>query len=142
MFIQNIIVYLRSWVMIYMGTTLNIQWRANLFAHILKLPVHFFETRHLGDIISRFKSIDTIQKTLTVTFLEALLDGLMTFFTLALMLKYSPKLALVSIIAMLLYVVARKALYEPLKKLTEEKIIYESKQNSHFIETMRGQSKT
>ena len=138
MFIQNIIVYLRSWVMIYMGTTLNIQWRANLFAHILKLPVHFFETRHLGDIISRFKSIDTIQKTLTVTFLEALLDGLMTFFTLALMLKYSPKLALVSIIAMLLYVVARKALYEPLKKLTEEKIIYESKQNSHFIETMRG----
>lgn len=138
MFIQNIISYLRSWVMIYMGTTLNIQWRANLFSHILKLPVQFFETRHLGDVISRFQSIDNIQKTLTVTFLEALLDGLMTIFTLTLMLKYSPKLALVSIIAMLLYIVARKALYEPLRKLTEEKIIHEAKQNSHFIETMRG----
>lgn len=138
MFIQNIISYMRSWVMIYMGTTLNIQWRANLFSHILKLPIQFFETRHLGDVISRFHSIDTIQRTLTVTFLEALLDGLMTFFTLALMMKYSYKLALVSIIAMLLYMVSRKVLYEPLRKLTEDKIIYEAKQSSHFIETMRG----
>ncbi|ENU93604.1 hypothetical protein F971_00862 [Acinetobacter vivianii] len=138
MFIQNVISYMRSWVMIYMGTTLNIQWRVNLFNHIVKLPVQFFETRHLGDVVSRFHSIDMIQRTLTVTFLEALLDGLMTVFTLALMIKYSPKLALVSIIAMLLYMVVRKALYEPLRRLTEKKIIYEAKQSSHFIETMRG----
>ena len=53
---------LRSWVVLYLGTTLNLQWLANVFSHLLRLPVSWFEKRHLGDVVSRFGylQLDTI----------------------------------------------------------------------------------
>ncbi|MYM35259.1 hypothetical protein GTP38_13045 [Duganella sp. FT94W] len=67
MLIQQAVTTVRAWVILYMGTTLNIQWRANLFAHLLRLPVQYFEKRHLGDVVSRFGSIDQIQRTLATS---------------------------------------------------------------------------
>jgi ATP-binding cassette subfamily B protein RaxB len=37
--IQVAIAALRSWVVLYLGTTLNLQWLANVFSHLLQLPV-------------------------------------------------------------------------------------------------------
>jgi ATP-binding cassette subfamily B protein RaxB len=78
MVMQQAVSTIRSWVVMYIGTTLNIQWRANVFAHLIRLPISYFEKRHLGDVVSRFGSIDQIQRTLTTSFMEAILDGLMT----------------------------------------------------------------
>ena len=61
---------LRSWVVMHFETTVRLQWHANVFAHLLRLPVPYFEKRHLGDIVSRFKSIDAIQHTVTTAFIE------------------------------------------------------------------------
>lgn len=97
----------RSWVLMYMGTTLNVQWQANVFTHLLRLPVNYFEKRHLGDVVSRFGSVGTIQHTLTTSFLEAILDGVMTIVTLVLMFIYSPLLAWIAIGAMGLYGLGR-----------------------------------
>ena len=57
--------------------TLNLQWLANVFAHLLRLPVSWFEKRHLGDVVSRFGAVNKIQHTLTTSFVEALIDGVM-----------------------------------------------------------------
>jgi ATP-binding cassette subfamily B protein RaxB len=46
---------LRAWIIMHFETTLNVQWHANVFAHLLELPPPFFEKRHLGDIVSRFR---------------------------------------------------------------------------------------
>ncbi|AXI03532.1 peptidase domain-containing ABC transporter [Aquirhabdus parva] len=138
MLMQQAVSVMRSWVIMYMGTTLNVQWRANVFTHLIRLPVQYFEKRHLGDVISRFGSIDQIQHTLTATFLEAILDGLMTVVTLIMMFIYSPKLALIAIAAMVLYALSRWIWYRPLRNATEEQIIHSAKQESHFMETVRG----
>lgn len=129
---------LRGWVIMFMGTTLNLQWRANVFTHLLQLPVEYFGKRHLGDVLSRFGAIDTIQRTLTSSFLEAILDGLMTIVTLGLMFMYSPALAWIAVITMLLYACGRWICYAPLRHATEEQIIHAAKQQSHFMETLRG----
>ncbi|MEN9865123.1 MAG: Type secretion system ATPase, partial [Pseudomonadota bacterium] len=138
MLMQQAVGGIRSWVIMYMGTTLNLQWRANVFTHLVRLPTQYFEKRHLGDVVSRFSTVDVIQHTLTTSFLEAVLDGLMTIITLVLMLIYSPTLSLISIIAMLLYGLLRWAWYAPLRRATEEQIIHAAKQQSHFLETVRG----
>ena len=39
---------LRAWMLMYLGTTLNLQWRANVLTHLLSLPARYFERRHLG----------------------------------------------------------------------------------------------
>ncbi len=138
MLMQQAVGGIRSWVIMYMGTTLNVQWRANVFTHLVRLPTQYFEKRHLGDVVSRFGTIDSIQRTLTTTFLEAILDGIMTVITLIMMLIYSPTLAMIAVCAMLIYALGRWAWYQPLRNATEEQIIHAAKQQSHFLETVRG----
>lgn len=135
---QQAISTVRAWVIMHMSTTLNVQWRANLFAHLIRLPVDFFEKRHLGDVVSRFGAIDQIQHTLTSTFVEAILDGVLTIATLAMMFLYSPTMAWIAIGAMLLYGLGRWAWFRPLRNATEEQIVHAAKQQTHFIETVRG----
>jgi ATP-binding cassette subfamily B protein RaxB len=129
---------LRAWAMMYFGTTLNVQWRTNVLTHLLGLPVQYFERRHLGDIVSRFGTVDTIQQTLTTSFLSALIDGVMTVVTLAMMLIYSPTLAAIALAAMALYALLRWLWYRPLRRATEDQIVHTARQQSHLLETLRG----
>lgn len=128
----------RSWMLLYLGTTLNLQWRTNVFTHLLRLPVAYFERRHLGDVVSRFGAIDAIQRTVTTSFMEALLDGVVMLITLVLMFLYSPPLAWIALGAMALYGLARWAGYASLRYATEEHIIHAAKEQTHFLETVRG----
>ena len=79
---QQAVGALRSWGILSMSTALKVQWRANVFSHLMRLPMQYFEKRHLADVLSRIASIDQIQRTLTTSFLEAILDGLMAVVTL------------------------------------------------------------
>ncbi len=136
--IQVAVSALRSWVVLYLGTTLNVQWLANVFSHLLRLPVAWFEKRHLGDVVSRFGAVTTIQRTLTSSFVEAVIDGLMAVATLAMMIAYSGTLTALALVAVAAYAVSRAAFYAPLRRATEEHIVHAARQQSHFLETVRG----
>jgi ATP-binding cassette subfamily B protein RaxB len=138
MMMQQALTIVRSWVLLYMSTTLNLQWRSNVFSHLIRLPVQYFEKRHLGDIVSRFSTTEVIQRTLTTSFLEAILDGVMTIATLIIMIVYSPILATVAVAAMLMYALVRWGWYRPLQRATEEQIVHAARQESHLLETIRG----
>lgn len=138
MLMQQAISTVRAWVIMHMSTTLNVQWRANIFSHLIRLPVDYFEKRHLGDVVSRFGAIDQIQHTLTSTFIEAILDGVLTIATLVMMFLYSPTMAWIAIAAMALYGLGRWIWFRPLRNATEEQIVHAAKQQTHFIETVRG----
>jgi ATP-binding cassette subfamily B protein RaxB len=129
---------LRGVVIMHFEATLNVQWQANVLAHLLRLPLPYFEKRHLGDIVSRFRSIDAIQRTVTTAFVEAIVDGAMSALLLAVMLCYSPRLAAVCVAAMTLYVALRRLAHAPLRDARHEQIAAAAKQDSHFIETARG----
>lgn len=129
---------LRSWVIMHLGATLAVQWQANVFGHLLRLPLPYFEKRHLGDIVSRFRSIDAIRRTLTTAFVEAIVDGLMTAVIFVVMWLYSPPLASLGAAAIVFYASIRALWYRPLKLATEEQIVHAAKQESHFLETVRG----
>ncbi|QRX83996.1 peptidase domain-containing ABC transporter [Glaciimonas sp. PAMC28666] len=136
--LQQLIGLVRSWATMYMSTTLNVQWQGNVLSHLLRLPVDWFQKRHLGDVVSRFGAVGAIQRTLTISFLEALLDGVMTTLTLALMFLYSPLLAWIAVAAMGLYGLVRWAWFAPLRRATEEQIVHAAVQQTHFLETIRG----
>lgn len=136
--IHRCIEWMRSWVLMYLSTIISVQWRSNVLNHLLKLPISYFEKRSLGDVVSRFSSIDVIQRSLTVSFIESVLDGAMVIITLSIMLAYSPSLSLVSLGAMLIYIMGRAITYNSLKHATQEKVIYDAKAQTNFIETARG----
>jgi len=74
----------------------------------------FFEKRHIGDLLSRFTSLQPIRNLLAETMITAVLDGLMAVITLAMIFVYSTELALVVLAATLLYAGVRLALYRVL----------------------------
>src|SRR4029078_3728622 len=128
----------RSWLVNVLGTSANYQLLRNLFHHLLNLPMSFFEKRHLGDVASRFESVNVIQRTLTSSFLEGIMDGLLAFVILGMMLVYSIKLTAFVGGAALIYGVMRYFLYRPLRTAQEEQILHAAKQQSSFLETVRG----
>jgi ATP-binding cassette subfamily B protein RaxB len=135
---QSLIGAIRSWTTLYFGTTLNIQWVSNLFTHLLRLPVGFFEKRYLGDLISRFDSVQAIQQGLSANAVEALVDGLMTVFVLAVMFFYSTLLASIVVCSVVLYAFLRIMVYRPCRNAMEEYVSRLAKQQGYLIETIRG----
>lgn len=129
---------LRGAAVVHLSSRLGLQWMGNVFAHLLRLPLDFFEKRNLGDITSRLSSVQAIQRTLTTSFVEALIDGLMAVVTLALMLVYSWKLALVTVLAVLLYAAIRALAWRPLRDGTEQQLVTAAKQQTHLLESLRG----
>ncbi len=129
---------LRSWVSLYLNTVLNLQMLSRLYAHLLRLPMHYFGRRHLGDIVSRFDSLGTIRRTMTSNFLDGLIDGMMALVTATMMFVYSWRLALIVIAATLLYAVLRATRYAPLRQATEDQIVCAARQESNFLEAVRG----
>ncbi|MCW5300172.1 peptidase domain-containing ABC transporter [Herbaspirillum lusitanum] len=136
--LQHGIGAIRSWMILHLSTSVNIQWRIGVFSHLLNLPINFFEKRHLGDVVSRFGSVDTIQRTLTTSFLEVLMDGVMAIATLAMLFVYGASLTWIPILSAALYLTGRWLWFAPLKNTSEEQLIHGAKQHSHFLETIRG----
>ncbi len=129
---------IRSWAVLHLSTTLNLQWLGNVFAHLMRLPVSWFEKRHTGDVMSRFGAIQKIQQTLTTSFIEAVLDGLLVVVTLVMMLFYSGTLTAIALGSVAAYALLRWAFFKPLRDATEEAIIFDAKRSSHFLESLRG----
>ena len=129
---------LRSYVVLYVSNLLSIQMGVHLFNHIIRLPLQYFERRHMGDIVSRFGSLTTIKELLTSSLVETLVDGLMALITLIVMMIYSPMLGIIVVTSAILYAGIRFAWYLPFRQLTEEGIVTKAKESSHFMESIRG----
>jgi ATP-binding cassette subfamily B protein RaxB len=63
----------RAWSGLVMSTLINVQWQSGLFTHLLRLPLGYFERRKLGDIQSRFSSLDTLRSTFTTSIVGAIM---------------------------------------------------------------------
>lgn len=129
---------LRGIVTLNIATRLGLQMSVNLFRHLIRLPLDYFNRRHMGDIVSRFSSLDTLRQLLTTSLVSAIVDGAMALITLAMMLFYDKGLTLVVIIAVFCYAIIRWAFFGPFRTATENSIVAAAKENSHFMETARA----
>ena len=129
---------LRQRLLLTVGSLMGFQVAANLARHLLKLPIPYFEKRHIGDIIARFGSIMPIQQALTTGIIGAFIDGLMAIFTLIIMFFYSALLGLIVLAALTIAFCVRAALLPVMRECTSEAIAAQAKQDSYLIETVRG----
>lgn len=136
--VQAAIAAARAWAVRWLSASLGLQWQLRVFTHLLRLPAAWFEKRQTGDVWSRFEAVHEIQRSLTTSFVEALLDGLLVVAMLALMLAYSPQLAAIVLVAVALYAALRALFYRPLRLATESLLVRQARQGSHFLETLRG----
>lgn len=129
---------LRGWLIATVSAQLGFQWLGQVFAHLLALPLTYFEKRHLGGIQSRFASIVQVQRTLTTGFTQTLVDGVLVVGTFSLMLVYSAGLSAICLSAVVLYAVARLLWLGRMREAAVEQLVWDARQHTHFLESVRG----
>ncbi|SEK31829.1 colicin V processing peptidase. Cysteine peptidase. MEROPS family C39 [Roseateles sp. YR242] len=135
---QSLMTAFRSWLISLLAANFNFQWLGNAFSHLMLLPLSYFEKRHLGDIVSRFGSIQTIQKSITTQAIEAVVDGILVTCVATLMLLYSPALTVVSCLTVAVYATIRSLLFRSMRAATAEQILHAAKQQTQLLESARG----
>ncbi len=129
---------LRAQVLLSAGTAFGYGLAVNVARRLFRLPVDWFERRHVGDVLSRFQSVHPIQEALTQGVVAALVDGVLALLVLAVMFLYSPLLSFIAIAAFLLYAMVRLVSFTLQRDAQEAVISTAAKEQSTIIESLRG----
>lgn len=136
--VQTGLEILRGFVQLHAAQTLSFQVSGNLLKHLLRLPSDFFERRHVGDISNRFLSVGAIQEFLTNGVIGVVLDGIMIIPCGLILFLFAPKLATVVGLGALLIIALQFAVFGRNRWLSEEAMTYSAREQSIFLETVRG----
>jgi subfamily B ATP-binding cassette protein HlyB/CyaB len=111
--------FLRSYLFSHTTNRIDVILGAKLFKHLLSLPLPFFESRRVGEVIARVRELENIRSFLTGTALTVVLDILFSVVFIAVMFFYSVKLTLIALAAIpffvLLSIIVTPILRERLK---------------------------
>ncbi|MFH8133139.1 peptidase domain-containing ABC transporter [Pantoea osteomyelitidis] len=135
---RTFISFFRSWTTLLIGALIDVQWKGGLFSHLLELPAHYFEKRKLGDIQSRFNSLETLHKIFTTSIVHSIIDAIMSIGLMVMMYLYGGWLLWVVLAMTLIYVTLRLTTWRRYRNATEDKIVRDAKADSHFMETLYG----
>lgn len=97
--------FLRGWILLYLGTRINISLISDFLMKLMRLPVGFFDTKVTGDLMQRIGDHRKIQSFLTGSSLNILLSLFNILIFSAVLLYYSPLIFLVFILASALYLI-------------------------------------
>ena len=136
--IESITQWLRDTIMLRFSNTFNLSISSGVFAHLLSLPSQYFQRRHIGDIVSRFSSLQHVRDILTQGLISAFIDGLFGIITLVVMVLYSVKLALIVLAVVFIYSLFRWLLFFPIKQLNQQILHSDAAQQSYFMQSVRA----
>ena len=136
--VSGVTAALRSWVVLSLGESLSFQLAGNLVRHMLRLPLGFFERRHIGDVMSRMGSIQPIQQLLTQGLVNVFIDSVLAITTVIVMAIISPTLMMIVLGTTLLYLSVSLLLYPALRRRTEEEIMARANEETYLLETIRA----
>ncbi len=129
---------LRSWVVMTLGQSLSLQLGGNVVRHLLRLPLAYFERRHVGDILSRFGSISPIQSILSRGVVNVLIDFALAVSTAVVMALISVPLMLLVMATTGLYLAYGLILFPGLRRRTEEELIARAGEETYLMESLRA----
>lgn len=136
--INSLTTLMRAHVLLNAGSSVGYGIAVNITRRLFRLPVDWFERRHTGDVLSRFQSIGPVQQVLTEGAVAAVLDGALALMTLIIMFVYSPVLASIALLALILYTGLRFLLFSLQRGAQDASIVAIGKEQSLLLETLRG----
>lgn len=132
--------YIQNYWMIGIAQQTVLQLRTNLFAHLQKLPVSFFDKRQHGELMSRLTNdIENISQTLNTSFIQVFSSVLTLTGTIAVMLYLSPLLTLLTMIIIPIMFFGVRWITRRTGKLFKEQQTAVGELNGMIEETISGQ---
>ena len=129
---------LRRRVALYTGMRLATDSTTLIIRHLLRLPAGTIERRSVGDLMSRVDSLRPLRTVLTETSLQAIVQGTVILTTIAVMIAYSPVLALLAISALILVALLQVAILPRSRSLNLEALLASARANNSLIESLRA----
>ncbi|AFY32654.1 peptidase domain-containing ABC transporter [Calothrix sp. PCC 7507] len=132
------LVSIRQYMLDYFSNRVDLTLISGFITHALNLPLEFFATRHVGDIITRVQENQKIQLFLTRQAVGAWLDALMAIVYVGLMFYYNWQLSLL-VLALLPPIILLTVFASPILRQVSREIFNEAaKQNSSLVEMLTG----
>jgi subfamily B ATP-binding cassette protein HlyB/CyaB len=129
---------LRTWLLAHTTNRIDVTLGARLFAHLLALPLRYFEVRRVGEIAARVRELETLRAFVTGSALTLLIDLGFTVIAFALMYHYSPLLCAVVALSLPLYLLLSLVAAPLLRAQVEEKFRLGAENQSFLVESLAG----
>lgn len=128
----------RNHLMLYLSQKLDIPLILGYYQHVLGLPMNFFGTRKVGEIVSRFMDASKIRDAISSATLSIMIDTLMALVGGIALFSQNHLLFGISVIVVALYGVIVFAFNKPVKKINEKQMEDNSQVTSYLVETLNG----
>ena len=136
--VQSVLSGVRTHILNQTTTKLDAILGANLFRHLISLPVPYYEHRRVGDIITRIGMLGSVRQFLTGTTMTVILDAAFSLIFVGVMLYYSVSLTLIALIIVPLYAFqtfwAYPIFYDKIQKVWSASVM----QRTFLIEAVTG----
>lgn len=129
---------IRGKIIIFVKARLGLETDTSVYQKLLSLPQLYFDNRHPGDTLSRFNSLRAIQTTLSGSFVEAIMDGMLAVGTLALMAVYSLTLTGIVLALYCAYLLVRALWYQRVRDANEQQMIAQAHRETDLVESVHG----
>lgn len=129
---------MRRQLLIYLSQKLDIALLLGYYDHVLKLPMNFFGTRKVGEIVSRFQDASSIREAISNATLTVMVDTLMAIVGGVILFLKNRLLFLVAFIMVLLYGVLVVIFNKAYKKANERQMENNAQLTSYIVESLNG----
>ena len=127
---------LRTYIFSHTTNRIDVELGAQLFKHLLALPLAYFGTRRVGDTVARVRELENIRNFLTGSALTLVIDTAFTVVFFAVMLMYAPFLTLIVALSIPFYVVLSLLASPVLHKRVEEKFKHGAENQAFLVESV------
>ena len=128
----------RSRLLIFVGTQFSAQMTRNLVSFLFSLPLSYFESRNIGDVIVRLGATEEIRRILTQGVLALMLDTVFLLFAIVIMFSYSIYLSLIVLLGAVLLGLARFLFIPSIRRIGNEVLQKQGQQQSVLLESIKG----
>ncbi len=129
---------LRTYVFAHTTNRIDVALGAELFKHLLRLPVAYFEARRVGDTVARVRELETIRDFITGSSITVVVDAVFTVLFFALLYYYSPLLTLVVAGTLPFYALLAFTVTPALRARLHEKFNRGADNQAYLVESVSG----
>ncbi|GAA6618926.1 peptidase domain-containing ABC transporter [Scytonema sp. NUACC26] len=129
---------LRLFIFTHTARRLDLSLSAQLFRHLMRLPLAYFESRRVGDTVARVQELEQIRQFLTGTALTVVLDSIFAVVYLALMFYYNIPLTFVALAVLPLFATLTLIATPILRNWLNETFNRSADSQSFLVETITG----
>jgi ATP-binding cassette subfamily B protein len=135
---STIVDFIRAWLLLHISTRVNLSILTDFLIKLMKLPIGYFASKTTGDIMQRMNDQQRIEFFLTGTTLTAMLSIFNLFIYTTLLLHYSAKIFILSMVSTLFYAIWISLFLERRRQLNYNQFSNSSANQTTIVELVNG----